>query len=107
MSGSRLQLGLLLRQGELHRPGEDARRVGWAELRDMATLAEDVGFDTLWVGDHLLLRDAPDDDQPVHLPEGVSGCGMWDAPTLLAAMAMVTKRVTLGPAAICTIFRNP
>lgn len=107
MATKRMQIGLLLRQGELHRPGEDGRLVGWSELRQMATLADDVGFDTIWVGDHLLLRDAPDDDQPVHLPAGVSGRGMWDAPSLIAAMAMVTKRVTLGPAAACTSFRNP
>ena len=104
---SPLQFGLLLRQGELHRPGEQGRTVGWTELREMARLAEDVGFDTIWVGDHLLLRDAPDDDQPVVLPEGVPAAGMWEAVALLGALAMATSRVTLGPAAACTSFRNP
>ena len=32
------------------------RFVHWTELRDMATTAEDVGFASLWVGDHLLYR---------------------------------------------------
>ena len=35
---------------------EVEREVRWAELASMATLAEDVGFDSLWVGDHLPYR---------------------------------------------------
>ena len=35
---------------------EVEREVRWAELRDMARTAEEVGFDSLWVGDHLLYR---------------------------------------------------
>src|SRR3989304_117119 len=31
--------------------------VHWPELRDMARAAEQAGFDSLWVGDHLLFRD--------------------------------------------------
>ncbi len=30
--------------------------VRWPELRAMATRAEELGFDSLWVGDHLLYR---------------------------------------------------
>ncbi|MEJ2089628.1 MAG: hypothetical protein P8Y69_14390, partial [Gammaproteobacteria bacterium] len=37
---------------------EVEREVRWPELASMATLAEDVGFDSLWVGDHLLYRNA-------------------------------------------------
>ena len=36
---------------------EVEREVRWPELRDMARAAEDVGFDSIWVGDHLLYRD--------------------------------------------------
>ena len=32
---------------------------GWPELRDIARLAEEVGFDTLFVPDHLLMRTSP------------------------------------------------
>ena len=35
---------------------EVERLVGWPELRDMAQTAEGVGFDSLWLGDHLLYR---------------------------------------------------
>ena len=33
---------------------EAERAVRWSELRQMAQLAEQIGFDSLWVGDHLL-----------------------------------------------------
>ncbi|MGZ3642155.1 MAG: LLM class F420-dependent oxidoreductase, partial [Candidatus Limnocylindrales bacterium] len=35
---------------------EVEREVRWPELLTMARLAEDGGFDSLWVGDHLLYR---------------------------------------------------
>ena len=42
---------------------EVERPVGWEELRAMAILAEEVGFDSVWVGDHLLYR--PEAGPPV------------------------------------------
>ena len=29
----------------------------WSQVRDIATLAEDIGLDSLWIGDHYLYRD--------------------------------------------------
>jgi probable F420-dependent oxidoreductase len=103
MAGSNgaLHLGLLLRNGEMP-PPDDGRTVGWRELREMATVAEDVGFETLWVADHFLFRRSP----PVMMPEGVSR-GVLEAWTVLGALAAVTGRVTLGPFVACTSFRNP
>ena len=48
---------------------EVEREVRWPELRDMARAAEEVGFDSIWVGDHLLYRD---DDQPPRGPDGLT-----------------------------------
>jgi probable F420-dependent oxidoreductase len=62
----------------------------------MARAAEQVGFDSLWVGDHLLYRD---DGRPER--------GPWDAWTLLAGLAAVTQRVMIGPLVACTAFRPP
>jgi probable F420-dependent oxidoreductase len=62
----------------------------------MARAAEAVGFDSIWVGDHLLYRD---DDGPER--------GPWDAWTLLAALAAGTERVQLGPLVACTAFHPP
>ena len=36
---------------------EVEREVQWPELSAIARAAEDVGFDSVWVGDHLLYRD--------------------------------------------------
>jgi probable F420-dependent oxidoreductase len=62
----------------------------------MARAAEEVGFDSVWVGDHLLYRD---DGRPER--------GPWDAWTLLAGLASVTERVSIGPLVACTAFHRP
>jgi probable F420-dependent oxidoreductase len=76
---------------------EVERDVRWPEYLAMARAAEEVGFDSIWLGDHLLYRD---DD---HGPER----GPWDAWTLLAALAAVTERAQLGPLVACTAFHPP
>ena len=36
---------------------EVERIVRWPELAEMARTAEEIGLDSIWVGDHLLYRD--------------------------------------------------
>src|SRR5947208_4164239 len=62
----------------------------------MARAAEEVGFDSIWVGDHLLYRG---DGRPER--------GPWEAWTLLAALAAATERVALGPLVACAAFHPP
>jgi probable F420-dependent oxidoreductase len=75
---------------------EIEREVRWPEYVAMARRAEELGFDSLWVGDHLLYRFA----------DG-SARGPWDAWTLLAGLAAATSRIPLGPLVACTAFHNP
>jgi alkanesulfonate monooxygenase SsuD/methylene tetrahydromethanopterin reductase-like flavin-dependent oxidoreductase (luciferase family) len=75
---------------------EVERDVRWPEYAAMARAAEQEGFDSIWVGDHLLYRG---DGRPER--------GPWEAWTLLAALAAVTQRVTLGPLVACIGFHPP
>ncbi len=74
---------------------EVERPVRWAEQLAIAQMAEQVGFDSVWVGDHLLYR----------RPSGA--VGPWEAWTSLAALAQATSRVEIGPLVACTAFHNP
>jgi alkanesulfonate monooxygenase SsuD/methylene tetrahydromethanopterin reductase-like flavin-dependent oxidoreductase (luciferase family) len=72
---------------------EVERYVRWAEVAEMARAAEAGGLDSVWVGDHLLYR------EPLR--------GPWEAWSVLAALAAVTRRVELGPLVACLGFHNP
>jgi len=75
---------------------EVERDVRWPEYRSMARAAEAVGFDSIWLGDHLLYRG---DGRPER--------GPWEAWTLLAALAAATERVRLGPLVASAAFHAP
>ncbi len=75
---------------------EVEREVRWPEYVAMARAAEDAGFDTIWLGDHLLYR-----------YEDGSTRGPWEVWTLLAALAASTSRIKLGPLVAATAFHAP
>jgi probable F420-dependent oxidoreductase len=69
---------------------------GWPDILAMAQAAETVGFDAVWISDHVGFGD----------PAG-EWTGAWEAWTLLSALAASTERVMLGTYVLCTPFRNP
>jgi probable F420-dependent oxidoreductase len=75
---------------------EVERAVSWREYVAIARAAEEAGFDSLWLGDHLLYRD-----------DGREERGPWDAWALLSALATVTEQIRLGPLVACTAFSPP
>ena len=75
---------------------EIERLVRWGEVVAIARSAEESGFDSIWVGDHLLYRG-----------DGRPDRGPWDAWTQLGALAAATRRVTLGPLVAATPFHAP
>jgi len=89
MPGRPLKVGIQLPEVEW-----EAR---WPDLRAMALRTEELGFDSVWYGDHLLYR-RPGDDR---------ARGPWEAWTVLAGLAAVTSRITLGPLVAATAFHAP
>jgi probable F420-dependent oxidoreductase len=75
---------------------EVEREVRWPELRAIARTAEQAGFDSIWLGDHLLYRYASGETR-----------GPWEAWTTLAGLAEATERVTLGPLVAAAGFHAP
>jgi alkanesulfonate monooxygenase SsuD/methylene tetrahydromethanopterin reductase-like flavin-dependent oxidoreductase (luciferase family) len=92
-----LKVGLVLPQVEDDLVGHTPR---WSDLLAVAQRAETIGFDSLWLIDHMIYQFPFDDDtQPPH--------GLWECWSLLAALAAATERVELGTLVACTNFRNP
>jgi probable F420-dependent oxidoreductase len=75
---------------------EVERDVRWPELLDMTRAIENLGYDSVWLGEHLLYRWA---DRPPR--------GPWEAWSMLAAIAASTSRIEFGPLVACTSFHNP
>jgi alkanesulfonate monooxygenase SsuD/methylene tetrahydromethanopterin reductase-like flavin-dependent oxidoreductase (luciferase family) len=62
----------------------------------MARALEDLGYDSVWFGEHLLYR------WRERAPRGP-----WEAWAMLAGIAAATRRIELGPLVACTAFHNP
>lgn len=67
-------------------------RLDWATTRDGVLAAEALGFDSVFVADHVFL--------------GRDGA-IFEGWTLLAALAGMTRRVQLAPIHLCDAFRHP
>ncbi|HET7481262.1 MAG TPA: LLM class flavin-dependent oxidoreductase [Actinomycetota bacterium] len=92
-----MRFGLALPHYDTSFRGE---RASWDAIRETALTAERVGFDSVWVSDHLFLDwgkyGGPDDYQ-----------GSFECWTTLSAVAAITHRVRLGSLTICNDLRNP
>jgi probable F420-dependent oxidoreductase len=72
------------------------RAFSYQETREIAQRAEETGFDSLWLYDHMLYRN-----------EGNPTIGIWECWTFLSALAEATQKVELGTLVLCNSFRNP
>ncbi|TFH16308.1 MAG: LLM class flavin-dependent oxidoreductase [Acidimicrobiales bacterium] len=87
MTTARMKIGVQLPEVEWEVP--------FPELIVMAKTAEAVGFDSVWLGDHLLYELDVDDRGP------------WEVWTSLAAIAASTSTIQLGPLVASTSFHAP
>jgi probable F420-dependent oxidoreductase len=71
-------------------------------LARVATLAEDLGYESFWVGEHPVLPDPPSPDSPFdpRLP-------LADPVVVLSFLAGITRRVRLGTGLLLLPLRNP
>ena len=69
----------------------------WYEVLEIASRAEAVGIDSVWVRDGLL---------PRH-DSGTEPSGPWEAWSLLSALAATTNMVEIGTLALAVTERNP
>lgn len=72
-----------------------ARHSGWNELRDAAKSVEDVGFDSLWVPDHI---------------ERIFGervISFHESVVMLGAIAECTERISIGASVHNAAWRHP
>ncbi len=89
----RMKIGVIL---DINENSLDGRTPRFRDLREMALLAEQMSFDSLWLADHLIYRFP---DQPESAP--------WETLTMLSALAVVTTRISLGTIVLSTSFRPP
>lgn len=93
-----MRFGLALPQYDYSVPGEHP--VAWRSVVEWARTAETLGFDSLWLADHLFF-DRAKYGGPPDREEGVEPF------TGIAALARATSRVRLGTLVICAGLRSP
>src|SRR5207245_8731560 len=64
----------------------------WSEVKEIASLADEVGWDSVWVADHFL---------------GVGSDDPLEAWTEMSAVAAITRRVELVFLVLCNSYRPP
>lgn len=93
-----MKLGLALPHYDFSFPG--VRRIQWPLLRDWAQRAEEMGFDSLWLSDHLFfdLSRYGGSSEPQFSMECF---------TSLSALSQWTRRARLGSLVACSDLRHP
>jgi F420-dependent oxidoreductase-like protein len=90
-----MKLGAIVPQGWVGEYDGWEPLKAWQRTTEVAVLAEQLGFESLWMFDHFHTVPNPTDEIT------------FESFTSLAALGAITKRVRLGHIVICTAFRNP
>jgi alkanesulfonate monooxygenase SsuD/methylene tetrahydromethanopterin reductase-like flavin-dependent oxidoreductase (luciferase family) len=89
-----LRIGLYIPNGAGYMAGGVHR---WRDILAFTKLAEDVGFDSVWVADHMIFR----------FPGETETQSRWESWSILSAIAASTSSIRIGPLVNCMSFRNP
>jgi F420-dependent oxidoreductase-like protein len=93
---SQLIFGVFAPQGwKTELAGIDGAEAQWAKTVEIAVLAEELGYDSIWAYDHF-------HNIPVPSHESVFEC--W---TTMAALSQRTERIRLGQMVGCAAYRSP
>jgi len=88
--------GVFIPQGwKMELAGIEGAQAQWQKSVDVAVLAEELGYDSIWVYDHF-------HNVPKPAQEAVFEC--W---TTIAAISQRTSRIRLGQMVGCNSYRNP
>ena len=90
-----LSLGVVLPMSEFSPDGVAPR---WPEMLATTRLAEEIGADTIWLGDEILWRD-PESSIPL--------MGWWDMPTVAGALAAGTSSIRIGSWVMSAVQHQP
>ena len=91
-----LTFGVFIPQGwKMELASIEDPQAKWAKAVEVAMLAEELGYDSLWVYDHF-------HNVPVPAHEA-----MFEAWTTLAAISQRTSRIMLGQMVGCALYREP
>jgi alkanesulfonate monooxygenase SsuD/methylene tetrahydromethanopterin reductase-like flavin-dependent oxidoreductase (luciferase family) len=93
-----MSLGLMLPIAELDAVANDSPGEDFWDIVAMARLAVEIGFETLWLPDHFILKLER---------HGGQARGVWDCWTTVAALAAVVPDVQIGTMVAATSFHNP
>ena len=87
------EIGLVLPTSQF---GPERTTPRWTEMREIARVGEEIGYDTLWVVDELLWQ-----------VEGEEPRGTWDGVSIAGAIAAITSRIKVGSWVLSALHRNP
>src|SRR4051812_963896 len=93
VSNREMGIGFIMPISDLGAFGPTPR---FADMLEMTLVAEEIGYDAVWIPDHFIVRDPPN---PLR--------GVWEGWTTLAGLAARTTRINLGVFVTCVHFRNP
>lgn len=93
-NGAALRVGVFIPQGWKLEYSGWAAQDAWARSVELARLADHLGYDHIWVYDHV---ETVPRREPTHV---------FEAYTMLAALSQLTERVGLGQLVTCSSYRN-